>query len=294
MKDTYRAYLYCIITIFLFSTLELCGKLIGSGVSPDSVTVYRFFYGGIFLYVLFKLYEKKPERLDKKDYIKIIGCGILNVCISMMFLQLSITYGKATVAAVLISANPLFVSVFARMILKENMDRKKIIALILGIAGICMLVYGSGVLESTSESRNISLGITFGILSSMTFALYTVLSKKYIIKYGNLRFNSLSFFWSSLILALAYSGMGKYPVYDITIKNTSLLLYLGIFVSGLAYFLYGQALKKISAFEGASFFMLKPVFASIMNFFIIGETLNAFQIGGIGVILLGMLQFSRK
>ena len=294
MNNTYRAYLYCIITIFLFSTLELCGKLIGAGVSPNSVTVYRFFYGGVFLYIIYKLKERSISKLSFSDYSKIILCGILNVCVSMMFLQLSIFYGKATIAAVLISANPLFVVFFAWLILKEKMNFKKTIALILGISGIIMLVFGSGVFENSQHSKNIALGVIFGILSSMTFALYTVLSKKYIIKYGNLRFNSLSFFWASIFLALSYSSIGNYPVYEFTLKNTLLLLYLGIFVSGLAYFLYGEALKTISAFEGASFFMLKPVFAAVMNYTVIGETLNTIQISGIAVILIGMMQFSRR
>jgi len=294
VSKTFKAYIYCIITIFLFSTLELCGKLLGNGVSPNSVTVYRFFYGGIFLFFLYKFIEKSPESLKISDYLKIVLSGILNVCISMMFLQLSIFYGKATIAAVLISANPLFVVFFAWIILKEKMDIKKTTALVLGITGIVVLVYGSGVFDNSENSKNISLGIIFGLLSSLTFALYTVLSKKYIMKYGNLRFNSLSFFWSALFLALAYSSFGDYPIYEFTIKNTSILLYLGIFVSGVAYFLYGEALKTISAFEGASFFMLKPVFAALMNYIIIKETLNITQIIGIVIILSGMMQFSQK
>ena len=45
------AYLFSVIAIFFFSTVEIAGKLIDSEISPLNITVYRFLIGSIFLLI---------------------------------------------------------------------------------------------------------------------------------------------------------------------------------------------------------------------------------------------------
>jgi len=58
-------------------------------------------------------------------------------------------------------------------------------------------------------------------------------------------------------------------------------LYLGIFVTGLAYLLFFEALKKIPAATGSMFFFMKPVIASVLAFLLLNEKLSLMQIIGI-------------
>ncbi len=269
-------YLYCLITILFFSTLEVVGKLIGANISPASVTVFRFVIGATVLApIALSEVKKANKKLSPKEIIGIVIPGIINVAISMYLLQLSIFYGKAFLSAIIVSTNPVFTTILAHFILKEKMSPKVLIAQIVSILALTGIVLMEK--ELLAGSKDLALGIFFAVLASITFALYTVLSKRQVKVHGSIVFNSVSFFGGAVILALFTLVKGGSLAFEMNLRNISMLLYLGLFVTGLAYYLFFKALKKIPAAVGSSFFFLKPVIASLLAFFILGEKMHHFQ-----------------
>ncbi|MCK4957450.1 MAG: EamA family transporter [Candidatus Cloacimonetes bacterium] len=281
------SYIYLLITVFLFSTLEVTGKLIGPNISPFAVTIYRFMLGGIFI-LPFALYQIKKTKLKLswQDFGKLSIPGIVNVTISMLFLQLAIFYGEASISAILISANPIFVAIFASMILKEKLSFSKIIGLIIGLIGVILIIGAEA--NSGSTAKDPFLGILFGCISSITFGLYTVLSKKYIKQYGNMVTNSFAFLIGSVILLLVSFIFGFQIEFQPTPNNLIFLGYLGFFVSGLAYLTFFEGLKKVPTATGSMFFFLKPIIASILAFIFFQEQLSHLQLLGIFIVLFGL------
>ncbi len=288
-------YLFCFITILFFSTLEVVGKLIGANISPASVTVYRFIIGAIVLApIAFSELKKKSKKLNFREIAGMTIPGILNVAVSMYLLQISVFYGKAFLSAIIISTNPVFTTIFAHFILKEKMSAKVLIAQIVSILALVGIVLMEK--DLFSGSRDISLGIIFAILAAVSFALYTVLSKRQVKTHGSIVFNSVSFFGGALILAAFTLIQGGSLSFTPNPGNLMLLLYLGIFVTGIAYYLFFQALKKIPASVGASFFFLKPVIAGLLAFLILGERMHNLQALFYLVIVMAQLYivFSKK
>lgn len=282
------AYISCILAIFFFSTLEFVGKLISNEISPLAITVYRFYIGSLLLALPAILALKKNKiRLSITDITHIAIPGIINIAVSMYLLQLAIYYGKALIAAILISSNSLFVSIFAYYILKEKISYNRLIGIIIGILGMLMIVIGNRGADYI-PSKSLSLGVLFSVLASISFALFTVLAKKNIKVYGSLVFNSISFFIGASVLLL----MGLVLKVDFSLTpsfyNISSILYLGLIVTGLAYLLYSNALQKIPASLTSSFFLLKPVFASVFAVIILKESFSVWQALGLFLILFGL------
>lgn len=280
-------YILILFTIILFSTLEVTGKLIGADISPFAVTLYRFLIGGIFMIPFaYKQQKDKKYNLNIKEVLKLSLPGFINVSVSMLFLQLAIYYGQANISAILISSNSVFVAVFSYFILGEKLSIYKIIGLIIGLVGITTIILNHQV--SNNEVLNAPLGIIFACISSVSFGFYTVISKKYIHKYGNVVTNSISFLGGSLLLAIISLIFGFDISINFTSKNIFFIAYLGIFVSGIAYLSYFAGLKRVSTVVGSSFFFLKPAIASILAYIIFKETLNSWQIIGIIIVILGV------
>ncbi|HOA29328.1 MAG TPA: EamA family transporter, partial [Candidatus Cloacimonadota bacterium] len=42
----FKSHLYCLLTICIWSSLELSGKLLGTEISPFAITAWRFIIGG--------------------------------------------------------------------------------------------------------------------------------------------------------------------------------------------------------------------------------------------------------
>lgn len=282
------SHLFCLLAILIWSSLEITGKLVGAGINPYALTAWRFVIGGLAL-LPFALRQASDQKLklDKSSILRIASLGILNVCVSMLLLQFSIFYGKASLSAVIVSMNPLFVSVFALLLINEKLPRTQLISLVLGIIGLVVIIFSETELFQTSY-RQLPLGILFAVLASLSFGLYTVLTKSAIQRFGNLLTNCISFLSGGIILLLISILLGKPLSFELSIKNLLFMAHLGLVITGLAYLLYFEGMKKISAAKAAAYFFMKPVLASLLAFFILKETLSLGQIFGIILVVLSL------
>lgn len=282
------SHLFCLLAILIWSSLEITGKLVGVRISPYALTAWRFVIGGLSL-LPFAIRQtgKNNSQITKSSILRISSLGILNVCVSMLLLQLSIFYGKASLTAVIVSMNPLFVSVLALLLINEKLNRIQIISLVIGLIGLLIII----LTESDASSgvyRNLSLGIGFAVLAAVTFGLYTVLTKSAVLRYGNLLTNSVSFLSGGILLLATSFLLGKQPLFSPTVTNLAFMAYLGLIITGLAYLLYFEGMKRLTATRAAGYFFLKPALASILAFVILGETLSTGQIIGIILIILSL------
>lgn len=283
-----KSHLYCLLTICIWSSLELTGKLLDTEISPYAITAWRFLIGGAFIapFAVRQL-VKNRQSLSKSSLLAFGALGILNVVISMLLLQLAIHYGKASLSAMIVSMNPLFVSVFAIFILKEKLNGIQIAGLGVGVAGLLLIIFTEHDLLS-HRYLNLHLGIIFAILAGITFALYTVLTKRLVVQYGNLITNSASFLMGGIALTIINLAIGKSMLFEANMTNLALISYLGIMVSGVAYLLYFEAMKELTAAKASIYFFLKPAIASVLAFFFLQERLGSMQILGMILIMLAL------
>jgi drug/metabolite transporter (DMT)-like permease len=287
-----RYHLFCFLAILCWSTIELSTKIMGQHVSPWTITAWRFLIGGLVI-LPFALFQNNQTKTTIKpgNLLLMIFLGILNVCISMLLLQISIWYGKASISAILVSTNPVFVSILAFLILKERLTQNQVIGLLIAFLGIFFLIAGERNIAS-GKYANLPLSILLGLSAAFTFGLYTVLAKKLIIKHGNLITNSVSFIGGSITLFVINTVTGKPMLIPLTGLNVWIMLWLGLVISGVAYLLFFESTKKLGANVASMYFFLKPVIASFLAFLLLKERLTGMQVIAIGFIILG-LGFSR-
>lgn len=283
-----KYHLFCLITISLFSTLEFVSKKLGGGVSAYTLTAWRFLIGGlVILPFAIRQYRYSNTKLQLGSILQIGALGILNVCISMLLLQLAIHYGKASLSAVVVSGNPIFVSLFAALIIREKLSRIQIIALTAGAVGLLLIVIGEQDFRS-GNYLNLPLGILLAFLAAISFGLYTVLTKKSVLRYGNMVTNSVSFIIGSLSLFVIKLIMGQDLLFPMEARYFWGIAYFGIFITGIAYLLYFEGMKGLSAAKASQYFFLKPVIAGLLAYFFLQEVLSSVQVAGIVLIILSI------
>ncbi len=281
------SYLYCFIGMFFFSTTELVGKFAGIAISPVVITIVRFFIGSaLLLPFAYSQQTVKKGTIKIKDLVFMGYPGIINVAGAMLFLQFAIYYGTASTSALLISSNPVFVAILAVFVLGEKLNLGKLLGIGLGLAGIVLVIKGDDPLGSTAIDP--FLGLLFGILASFFFALYTVLAKKRIAIYGNFFFNTISFAVGSSALLIISVVLKLDFTFIITRANILLLIYMGVFITGVAYIFFFAGLKNIPAANGSMFFFFKPIIAVVLASLFLGEQVTVWQVTGIAFILSGI------
>jgi len=108
---------------------------------------------------------------------------------------------------------------------------------------------------------------------------------------------------SFLIYTFAIGAMGLLPFYiwelscrrafTLSISTAFSILYLALFPSIVAFFCWNRGVESIGANRAGLFINLIPVFASVMAIIWLGESLKAFHMIGMGLILTGMILFNR-
>ncbi len=276
------AYLFWTIALLLFSSLEVVSKPIMGQVDPFTMTFMRFFIGGLFLFFISTLVRRPGyQKMIKADFFKIVFIGSLNTIFSMTMLQLSIKYGNASSAATLISTSPLFTALFAYLIISEKVTKRKKIGIALGLVGI--ITFGFGMLEGDTLA-----GILFGIIAAVTFGMYSVLLRRHIARYGPLRCTAYSTLIPSLIYGFFLLITGQFTIPVLDTQGWVIVFYLGICVTGIAYYALLEAVNRMGATIAMRLFYVKPVVATTFALIFLSEPVGFVKIIGMGIIIFSL------
>ncbi len=275
MERKFDKYIPFLATAVLYSTMEVVSKPIMGQISADTITALRFLIGSL---VIFPFIPKK--RTDIKSHLIFAFVGILNIFIAMNALQISVKYIPASMAASLLSSNPLFVYILTHFIDKEKINTIDILSILGGIIGIILL--------SGKDSSNIE-GILWALGASFTFAIYTIISKKLTDKHSIRTMTSFSFLYGGLFTLIIGLFRGTITT-DINILKGVFphLLYLGIGVTGLGYLFFFLTIKKNSSRWGSYIFLVKPIFATIFAIIFLKEILTGLQYTGTLILLISL------
>jgi drug/metabolite transporter (DMT)-like permease len=276
-------------TIILFSTFEVTCKLIGPVLHPFQISFFRFLCGGLVLlpFALIRIQQLKIQ-LNQGFWLDMFTLGLVNIVISMGLIQFGLLYTNASTTAVIFSSNPIFVAVFAALILKEPVNLKNWAGIFIGIIGVVILFAEKILIRSAT-------GPILVLLSAVVFAWYTVLGKRLTLRgTDSLVMTSFSFIAGSLLL-MPLMFLMKIPLVTTDLQHLPHLLYLGIFTSGIAYMCYFYGLANVNTSSGALVYFLKPVLAAVFSVIALQETFNAnFYLGTILILAaLAVVNFSQ-
>lgn len=259
-----KGLIYSIITAIVFVTLEPVSKLIANDVSPYGITFWRFAIGSLILIPPAVTKIKRDKlHISLKDLGVMTLLGVLFICISMIALQLAVKIGDApSLIAIIFSANSIFTIIFAVLIVKEKMTWQKWCTLVLCVIGVVICV-------DFKSGTNIT-SVLLAVFAALSFSLYTVLSQKFMTKLGSSVQTSIVFVMGSLVLliALLIGGFDIIPTFNV--KNVSILVYLGLIVTGIGYWAYFKGIEKGGAIMGSLAFFIKPVLTPFATFVING------------------------
>ncbi|MFD3156297.1 DMT family transporter [Haloimpatiens sp. FM7330] len=287
-----KGYVYIILTAFIFSTMEIAGKMVVGELNSFQVTFLRFLIGAVMLFPFaIKDLKRKNLKLKKKDLLYFIFTGTICVPISMALLQIAVEYTKeASITAVIFCTNPIFTIPFAVLLLKDKITKQTIYSIVLCIIGILFIFNPF----KMNVDVNVIKGMLIALASAISFSLYTVVSKKKLKVYGGSVFNFFTFFIGDLVL-LIFLLLKDIPIISgITTKNIPTILYMGIIITGVGYIFYLKAIEETSPIKASTAFFIKPALAPILALIFLKENLTINIIAGICFIIIGSIIGSRK
>jgi len=287
LKSTREARGYVLITIasILWGTMGILAKLsFEHGILPETLIALRLLISFATLSVVLTSFDKDSFKIQRTDVLLFLILGVFAIALQRISYFYAVDLTTATVAAILFYTYPIFVTLSASYFLKEKITSRVLLAIVLTFLGVALVVR---VYDTSSLNVNLA-GLIFGLLSSLLFALYFMITKKLRNRYGG---------WTLTLYGDGIGALTLIPVISFSlpeITKFSLQLWLLIFSiawipSLLAYLLYSYALKYVKASKGSVLSVIEPFSAALFSTALIGESLEKPQIIGIALALIGVV-----
>lgn len=291
-KSTVKYLAGLLFAILMFSTFEVASKSMHGNITSFQLTFYRFLIGGIIL-IPFAVREikKRGIHFTAKDHVINFLMGFLLVFASMAVTQIGLQMSSASLTAIIFSSNPLFISLFSAIILKEKLTKGKVIGLFLGILGLFVTCSHVFTMSFDVDSSFI-IGVLLIFLGMIIFSLYTVLNKPRVKKYGSITCTTLSSIYGAISIIPLLIVIGMKDGINSFAFNFSLIwpqfLFVAFFVTGIAYYFYFDALSNLDTAISSMSFFIKPPLASFMCFLLLHEEITVNSIIGIIIIFIAV------
>lgn len=285
LSSKHRGLVLALICVVLWALLAPTAKLATKNLDNHQ---FLFFSSLVsFLALLTScVFYKKIHYLKKytfKELLYISFLGLLGTYIYYLFLYLGYEKAKGIEVLAIQYTWPILIVVFSFFILKEKINLKKILSIILGFLGV-LIVISKGDLLSINIT-NIEV-ITFVFLGASSFALFSVLSKR--LTYESISLTTLYFLVSTVasFISMLYYSEFIFP----SLNEYFSILLNGVFINGFSYLLWIKALKLSDASYLAPFIFITPVLSAIYLIVLFDEPIYfSYFIGMVCVIIAGLI-----
>lgn len=256
-------------------------------IDPLSFNGLRFIFAAAVVWaVLF--YRGQLFTIPKKDWLPLLGMGILGNLIYQGLFIVGIDYTYAANAAVMLGTIPIWVALFSHFFKLEQMTVLKTVGVLFAFGGIVFIVTGGN--EPFSIASNTFLGDLIIIIAAVVWGGYTILSKPFLDRYTPIQFSTIMATIGAVILFL----IGLPNILELNWTAISLAAYGGVVYSGLlsigvAYVIWNYGLKTVGAVHTATYQNLVPVLGLLFGVILLNEQLSLLQYGGAILVIAGII-----
>jgi drug/metabolite transporter (DMT)-like permease len=287
MKNTFLGALYLSLAASIWGGMYVVSKYVLDFVPPITLVWFRYVIAFVVLFVILKLHQSKTKTsifIRKQDWFLLGWIGFIGYFVSISLQFIGTKLSDAHTGALITSATPAFIVLFAKLVLKETLTIRKIIALLLATIGVVIVIGFDGNTGKSFWGNIVLLG------AAVTWALLSVY-----VKVASSRFSILTITTYAILFALLFTTpfmIWELQSTEMILHNTYVILgilYLGIVSTAGAFFLWNKGMEMVDAGIGSLFFLFQPLVGSFLGWLLLNEHLNEnFFIGGI-LILVGAL-----
>lgn len=277
-----KAKLELIASMFIFGTIGIFVRHIP--LPSSMIALVRGFVGAFFVLLFVYLKKSKPNKeAIKKNFVMLALSGAF-IGINWILLFESYHYTTVATATLCYYMQPIFVILASPFLLKEKLTVKKVICVVVALIG---MVFVSGVLQTGIPALSEAKGILYGLGAACFYASVVLMNKK--ITEINAYDKTIMQLGMGAIVLSPYVMLTQ----DFGTATTSmtpalwtLLLFVGLVHTGVAYALYFDSMKELKAQTLAIFSYIDPIVAIILSALLLKENMGLYGVIG-AVLVLG-------
>jgi drug/metabolite transporter (DMT)-like permease len=267
----------------IWGGMYVVSKYVLDYIPPFTLVWARYVIAFAVLFSVLKISEARNGKragIAKRDWLLLAWIGFVGYFASIALQFLGTKWTDAHTGALITSATPAFVVVFARFILKEKLTVRKAVSLLLATLGVVIVIGWD------TQAGTRSLGSLMLVGAAITWALMSVC-----VKVASRRLSTLAITTYAVFIALVLTTpamIWELQSHEVFYRDMSVLLgvvYLGVVASAGAFFLWNKGLELMDAGIGSLFFFFQPLAGSVLGWLLLGEHLDmSFYAGGFLIV----------
>ncbi len=261
------------LSVLLFGLSGLFGKFLS--LSPLLIVLGRTFFASIVLCVVLRFFRLSLKVDSKKDFWMFGGLGALLALHWLAFFH-SIQLSTVAVGLLTYSTFPVFVTFLEPYLFNEKIRLFDILTAIGVVVGVFLVV------PTFDISNSITQGAFWGVIAGFTFAILSLLNRKYVKKYPPLVIAA----YQNIFATLVFIPLALFQERDLQIRDFALLLVLGVFCTAGAHALFIKGLSHLKTQLASIIASLEPVYGILFALILLGEIPTGRTLLG-GLIILG-------
>ena len=268
---------------------------IAKDVMPTYVKPYAFILirviGASILFWGLTFFGPK-EKIELNDFPRIIAASLFGVAINQLSFFKGLSYTSPISASVIMVTAPIVVLILSAILLKERIEFKKVIGILIGLTGTSILIlYGKDI----QNSPNATLGNFLVFVNASSYAVYLIIVKKLISKYH--AFTFIKWIYTFGLLFTLPFAIGEFNEINWQTIPTTIYYNIGfvvLFTTFLAYLINLMAMKELKPTTLSVFIYLQPLFASIIAISLQKDELNSIKLVSAILIFIGVYLVTQK
>lgn len=287
-----QPYLLLTLTSVFWAGNSVLGRFAAGQIPPVTLATLRWGFGFLVLlpFAWRHLANDWPTlraRLGSMVLLSLLGISIFN---TLQYTALQ--YTTALNVLLLQSAGPLFVALWALVLLGVRLSWAQAIGMAVSLAGVVVILLRGDV--GALGSIRLNHGDLIFVLAMFVFGIYPVLTLKRPPMH-ELTFIAFTFGCGTLLLLpvaaveVAWRGLPA-----VSTANVMTIVYMAIFPSALAYLCYNRGVMLLGANRAAPFLHLVPAIGAVLAILLLGERIQPFHLIGFPLVLAGVVLAARS
>jgi drug/metabolite transporter (DMT)-like permease len=265
----------------IWSSAFTSARIIVVDAPPLASLAFRFLISGILGVILARMMGQ-TWHLTRGQWR---ATFIFGICQNALYLGLNFVAMQtieASLASIIASTMPLMVAFAGWLIFRDWLPIMAVVGLVAGVTGVAVIM-GSRLTDGVDVYGVVLCGIAAVALTIATLSMRGASSG------GNLMMVvGLQMLVGSAVLAVASAMLETIQV-NLTWKLIAAMTYTTFAPGLLATWIWFALVARIGAVKAATFHFLNPFFGVAIAALILGETLGAMDLIGVGIITFGIL-----
>lgn len=249
------------------------------------VAAYRMAFSTLLLLpALARRHRVRRSSAGTRDFVLCLAAGVF-LAIHFGTWISALSYTSVASATVLVNTQPVFVAVFAWVLLGERLGGGEILS-VLGA------VVGSAVLAGAGSSETAVRGDLLALAGAVSMAAYMIAGRAVRPRFTVVAYTSIVYGTAAVLLIVASLAFGL-PFFGHPVSDYLLFLSMAVFCTLLGHSLLNWALRYLPATFISTALLGEPILATVMALVVFAEIPGLGTLLGGALILVSIYAFTR-